>query len=223
MDTFNGRMDTPRKTRASTILEGGIEALAQFASDVSHGETTPQYWMSYLSKPLDEQNEACQNIIRRADSILNTAMETAYPIQIVKICQLYGFSVFGRYLHQNMAGFIISQLGPYKNYGTNRVIIVNQMDPLGKRRYTIAKELAHYLLFSEQCTLFVHRDIGQEDEEDSQAALFALNLLMPEDMVYSALSSVRLMDTEKISYIAGAFAVSPAAAEAQLKRLGILI
>lgn len=220
---INHHMKLPRKTRGSVILDGGIEKLAQFASDITQGETTPRFWINWLNKPVDEPTKDQLDIQCANEALLNTGKKT-YPIQVTEICQNYGFTIFEEYLNKDLLGLIVSQCEPYQNYGTNKVIIVNLQHPLGQRRFSIAKELGHYLLFCEPGDmLFVHRDIGLNDEEEQSAALFALNLLMPEATVYTALANKpNLSAFETICFVADAFAVTHDAAYTQLERLGII-
>ena len=167
------------------------------------------------------------------DEILTKAREfcqkhgiDSYPVNIVELCVQQGISVFEKYLPKDVSGFIVIQDENFKDYKCNKLIVVNLLDPASRRRFNIAHELAHYILHKKSDdSLFAHRDAGQNGGIETEANIFASNILMPRDVVESAISEVgswwqnALLDSDKIDYIAEKFAVSNAAAKVCLEQL----
>lgn len=172
----------------------------------------------------------------RKEDIINKAKEFCiennvndYPVRIIDLCKAYGISVFEKYLPENVSGYIVIQSKEFRDYNTNKVIVVNLSDSASRRRFTIAHELAHFLLHKkEDETLFAHRDAGQNGGIEHEANIFASNILMPEELVRKALNDIdadnwgELFNSTKIDYIARCFAVSSSAAEVRLKQLKLI-
>lgn len=151
-----------------------------------------------------------------------------YPVKIVQICENYDIKVFEQYLPPEVSGFIVIQEENFKFYDTNKLIVVNLSDSARRRRFTIAHELAHYILHREKDQpIYAHRDAGQYGGIETEANLFASNILMPENLVKDALSHFEsdawgeVPFFEKISFIADEFAVSEQAAQVRLEQLGV--
>jgi Zn-dependent peptidase ImmA (M78 family) len=165
-----------------------------------------------------------KDVIQKAKDFCIENSVTDYPVNIVGLCEQRNISVFETYLPEDVSGFIVIQKDNYKHYGTNRVIVVNLSDSASRRRFTIAHELAHFILHrKEEDPLYAHRDAGQNSRIEQEANIFASNILMPEDLVLDAIEHSEYSDLNIISpeYIAQAFAVSRSAAEVRLKQLGI--
>lgn len=165
-------------------------------------------------------------IIKKAKDFCDTHHIDNYPVNIVSLCASHGITVFEEYLPPNVSGFIVVQKENFAKYGTNRVIVVNFADSANRRRFTIAHELAHYLLHSKDDQVFAHRDAGQNGGIENEANIFASNILMPEELVKKALSQIddiaRIAPPSlKANYISLNFAVSIPAAKVRLSQLGI--
>lgn len=151
-----------------------------------------------------------------------------YPVHIVDLCKQYGIDVFEKYLTPGVSGFIVIQEENFKDYGSNHVIVANLHDSASRRRFTIAHELAHFILHKKPDeALFAHRDAGQTNYMEYEANTFAANILMPEDLVKDVLSQIESEDGElfistKIRCVSDAFAVSTAAARVRLEQLKMI-
>ena len=144
------------------------------------------------------------------------------------MCVRYGFKVFEEYLPKDVSGFIVSQQDCFKDYGANKVIVVNLADSARRRRFTIAHELAHYILHKNQSEIiYAHRDAGQTGGIETEANIFASNILMPEELVRQALNELMCSGNcvptiaEKANHISNQFAVSIPAARVRLEQLHI--
>lgn len=169
-----------------------------------------------------------KDVIQKAKNFCQEHNISNYPVNIVNLCSQNGLKVFEEYLPNDVSGFIVVQPDDFENYKTGKLIVVNLSDIPKRRRFTIAHELAHYILHKqESATLYAHRDAGQHGGIETEADTFASNILMPENLVRIAIkrleseSRVKLPLSMKISYISNEFAVSLEAARIRLENLGI--
>lgn len=161
----------------------------------------------------------------------NHSINTA-PVEIIKICNDLGIEVFETYLNDGVSGLIIVDNKPWEQYeNAQQFIIVNLMENPARRRFTIAHELAHYVLHRNGNVLYAHRDIVEEGNKpnkiESEANYFAANILMPEDMVRQVVESIQgkywgkipnFVLTKELSDI---FLVSESAANVRLRQLDL--
>lgn len=171
-------------------------------------------------------------IIKRAEEFCNQHHINKYPVNIVDICNNLGIKVFEEYLPANVSGFIgIDSLEKsfQTKYKTDAVIVVNLADSAKRRRFTIAHELAHYVLHKgEDEKLYAHRDVVDTPQRgiEREANIFASNILMPKELVEHALDILQeemIFSTfeEKVEYIADHFKVSKQAARVRLEELAV--
>lgn len=169
-----------------------------------------------------------EKVIERARQFCSENRIVDYPVNIVGICENYQIKVFEEYLPSDVSGFIIAQKDSFGKYGTNKLIVANLADSARRRRFTIAHELAHYILHrSESDEVYAHRDAGENGGLETEANVFASNILMPEPLVRRVLGE--LEDEEwgyipfsvKAKYVADSFAVSVPAAQVRLEQLRI--
>lgn len=169
-----------------------------------------------------------EKIIQRATEFCAENDIKSYPVNIVEICSRYGFKVFEEYLPTGVSGFVVVHKENFDKYDTNRLIVVNLLDSARRRRFTIAHELAHFILHGENGEVYAHRDAGQNGGIENEANVFASNILMPKELIESALSHLEdevwgeIPASVKVSYIANNFAVSLPAARVRLEQLGLL-
>ena len=169
-----------------------------------------------------------KRILQRAKQFCEENGINDFPVNIVELCERQGIKVFEEYLPHNVSGFIVIQDKNFLGYNSNRVIVVNLSDSAKRRRFTIAHELAHYILHrSETGSLYAHRDAGQNGGIETEANLFASYILMPTELVLKALKEFEkafyggLTLEDKIIYISNLFAVSESAAQVRLSQLNI--
>ena len=174
------------------------------------------------------QNE----IIRKAEKFCAENGIADFPVKIVKICNENGLQVFEEYLEPGVSGVIVVDDKKWEKYGCNQFILVNLADSAARRRFTIAHELAHFLLHRNQNNLYAHRDYTDkgvvQPKIEREANLFAANVLMPEILVREAVEEIRsntwgiLPNFVLTREIADYFVVSESAAEVRLKQLEII-
>lgn len=169
------------------------------------------------------------DVVRRAKEFCLEHSIEEYPVRIVDLCKKMGISVFEEYLPEDVSGFIVIQEEPFHDYNSGKVIVVNLSDSAERRRFTIAHELAHYILHrDDNQSLYAHRDAGQNGGIEREANIFASNILMPEDLVRSFMDEMedeapgKLFDSYKVILLADQFAVSKPAAEVRLKELKLI-
>lgn len=166
-------------------------------------------------------------VVERAREFCKQYEINEYPVKIIEICKSLGLSVFERYLPENVSGFIVVQSENFMDFNTNQLIAVNQYDNPRRKRFTIAHELAHFVLHKGDNALYAHRDAGQHDRAETEANLFASVILMPEELVHDSIDALGQDEWEdlgsylKPQYIASEFSVSYDAAAIRLKQLGL--
>jgi len=155
-----------------------------------------------------------------------------FPVEIIKICNKLGLKVFEEYLEPDVSGMIIVDEKPWERYGTNKFIVVNLSELAARRRFTIAHELAHYVLHKEGNVLYAHRDMvgnsGFRSSIEREANYFAANILMPEKLVEDKVRDIEaevwgaVPEFVLIREIADNFAVSESAAKVRLRQLDLI-
>jgi Zn-dependent peptidase ImmA (M78 family) len=123
----------------------------------------------------------------------------------------------------------------YRAAGAAPVIGVNSNNPKVRQRFTIAHELGHLTLHQghdlilERLIRLNFRDATNStasDEEEIEANRFAAELLMPQDFLEHALTTLLqgrpLSDLELVRRLARRFEVSQSAMEYRLTGLGML-
>lgn len=175
----------------------------------------------------------------RQSEVENKALEfcnsngiNSYPVEIIKICNNNGLKVFEEYLPRDLSGLIVVDDKKWAKYDTSQFILVNLADSAVRRRFTIAHELAHYVLHRNGHTLYAHRDGDVEgvikSSIEREANFFAANVLMPEHLIKEKVEDIKhdvwgkVPNFVLIKEIADYFAVSEAAAEVRLKQLDII-
>lgn len=169
---------------------------------------------------------------KRAEDFCKENGITEYPVEIVRVCNENGLKVFEEYLDNNVSGLIVVDEKKWDKYGSNQFISVNLADSAVRRRFTIAHELAHFVLHKKDSKLYAHRDLNGNQEARSsieqEANYFAANILMPAELVKNRVEDVRNEVRGKVpgfvlvKEVADGFAVSESAAEVRLRQLGII-
>lgn len=175
-----------------------------------------------------------KEIKRKVEEFLtDNGMElNAPPTPIVEICNKIGIKVFEVSLPPDVSGLIMTQDEKFENYDSNKIIAANISDSASRKRFTIAHELAHYVLHKEaNKPLYAHRDIiNQVDNKNEQEAnSFASIILMPEDLVRKSIKRLQsnndpytVTSSEMIDQIAKEYSVSRSAAQVRLMKLNII-
>ena len=177
------------------------------------------------------------DVIKKAEEFCKKHKIDKTPVGIVALCEQYGLKVFERVLPIGVSGFIVylpdndnsqTAKGIEAKYGTKKCIVVNSLDKAARRRFTVAHELAHFILHRKSGEeIYAHRDAGHSGTQENEANLFASNILMPEKLVKRAIADLKndywgeVLYSEKVSYIANEFAVSLSAVRVRFDQLGI--
>lgn len=136
----------------------------------------------------------------RASQVLKDNYVIEAPVKVLDIARNYGLLVeevdlgdFGA----NVSGF----LEP-----SREIIYVNKKDSTAKKAFTVAHELAHWLMHAddlEQVSVYYRTPLGAptQDEKEKEANAFAARLLVPKGMLEK-------YKDEEVSTIAKIFGVS---------------
>lgn len=167
-----------------------------------------------------------KEVIAKAKEFCKENNVNDYPVEIVSLCNKFGLKVYEKYLPSDVSGSIVVGSDKFDRYNSGNFIMINLMDSPQRRRFTIAHELAHFILHKEPGqALYAHRDAGQHDQTEVEANIFASYVLMPDELIKDALD--RLEDhrhlplSVKVGYISREFAVSRDAAQVRLAQFGI--
>ena len=116
------------------------------------------------------------------------------PTPIIKIVQDFGFKACkAANMPKDISGNIFVGGNTKKNYGTDKVIIVGDDEPLQHQRFIIAHELAHYLMdyvgsenYKKGKITFsrTYPKINHQSSEEIRADRFAAELLMPKQVFF---------------------------------------
>lgn len=166
--------------------------------------------------------------------ILNQANIRSAPVPVEHIVQQRGIDVrLNNDPQSDVSGFLF--LG-----GERPMIGVNTSQSIVRQRFTIAHEFGHYLLHGFTPSE-VHVDHGFKvmlrdgrssegtDEAEREANLFAAELLMPEDMLHTALQSMSHLSIDDVQVdelldkLARQYNVSKQAMMFRLANLGYLV
>ena len=157
--------------------------------------------------------------------------DTSDEIDVIEIAKKLGFAVGNAVMKDDVDGFIIIQKGAKEILGieTDKLIGVNSERELEWKRFTIAHEIAHYILhYSSQKYkgMYAHRDHkkGKNDIEN-EADYFAANLLMPKDKFtnkYKELEKKGLDRKEIIVLLSAKFVVTQMMTERRIEELGLI-
>lgn len=172
-----------------------------------------------------------RNIKERAEQFCSQNGIVEYPVEIVRICNENGLKVFEEYLGSDVSGLIVLDDKEWPKYETNQFIVVNLAELAERRRFTIAHELAHFVLHRNGSTLYAHRDmangLASRSRIEQEANYFAANILMPEILMREKVQDIKekawgsLSDYTLIRELADSFVVSKSAVEIRLKQLRI--
>jgi len=145
----------------------------------------------------------------------------ARPVDVGKLAEELGFIVRRERFEDTLSGFYAAKY---------RVIAVNKLQPPTRQRFTIAHEIGHAILHTDENALFmddssVHlrQSNVPVDAREIEANRFAAELLMPESQVYALVSNpIEIYEEGVVALLAREFEVSPQAFTARLVELGLV-
>lgn len=165
--------------------------------------------------------------VKAAEEVLDSLGNYALPIDIESLITSRNISVTYEIFPEDLSGVLV------KSSKGGVQIGVNARHSETRQRFTLAHELAHYLL-KHQGDLFVDHSVFRRDNRSSlaidqyeiDANQFAAEILMPRDRVrteFRKIYSTENIDIERtIKKLAKLFFVSPKAMEYRLVNLNLI-
>jgi Zn-dependent peptidase ImmA (M78 family) len=162
----------------------------------------------------------------KAEKLLIDADCFRVPVDINKCAAYLNVKVEGLTLEDNVSGFFI-------NKDNSLLIGYNVNESPRRKNFTIAHELAHYVLHAKDSPLFIdknnyklYRDTNSSSGEiikEIEANAFAAALLMPKKLITEKMDSLSEENKNSlIKTLANFFVVSPQAMGIRLVNLGII-
>lgn len=163
---------------------------------------------------------------RRAQALLREAGVRHEPVDVAALAHHLGLSITEEAFEESTSGVLVVR-------ADQAVIGVNKRHPRRRQRFTIAHELAHYVLHRHAAHVFVdstltfYRDKASAegiDRQEIEANAFAAELLMPEDLLrqLSSGQELDLYDDIAVAKLATRFDVSEQALTIRLMNLKLV-
>ena len=160
-------------------------------------------------------NETLENIAQQVLNETNTF--DGQCTQIIKLARALGINVFtADILDSDVSGILKIEDGEYNIY-------IEKKQPATRQRFTIAHEIAHYILHRDlinrqQGSVLYRKDFNSNTPVESQANTLAAALLMPRNEIIKAWKTLN-----NIQDVASCFQVSTQAAYIRLNKLGVIV
>ena len=151
-------------------------------------------------------------MINKEDIKIIKDNQNSCPIRITAITEEYGIDVYNLSMSSNISGAIIKE-------GDKYVIYVNDKHPKNRQRFTIAHEIAHYILHKEKIgdnltdNAMYRSKLSNVFER--QANILASEILMPVNFVMQFIE-----ENKSVSEMASLFKVSEGAMRIRLRQGG---
>ncbi len=166
-----------------------------------------------------------RRIREKVDHLLKQSRITKPPVPVEKIAEILGLDVRFAPLEGDLSGALVRE-------GGEVYIGVNSLHHSNRRRFTIAHEIAHYVLH-EGVTLQLDKDfrINWRDNDSSKAVnpeemeanRFAAEMLMPTRFVVKDIEALRNVDQQALDAMARRYKVSTQAMRIRLGNFGFLV
>lgn len=151
-------------------------------------------------------------MINKEDIKIIKDNQKSCPVRITAITEEYGIDVYNSSMSRNISGAIIKE-------GDKYVIYVNDKHPKNRQRFTIAHEIAHYILHKEKIgdnltdNAMYRSKLSNVFER--QANILASEILMPVNFVMQFIE-----ENKSVSEMASLFKVSEGAMRIRLRQGG---
>lgn len=141
------------------------------------------------------------------------------PVRLPEVARALGVSVKAATLGPGISG----EIRPTPD-GAGYVIRINRHDPPKRQRFTVAHELAHFILHRDEIGNGIEDDVlyrsGLSDRREQQANRLAADILMPEGLLDEAKEAAEEKGVGDIHlYLADLFGVSEAAMRIKVDQL----
>lgn len=137
----------------------------------------------------------------------------AVPVNVNAAASYLGLQVAEEIMDDDLSGYLEHRNGTW-------YVGVNALHHRNRRRFTIAHEIAHYVLHRRDASSFhdntFARRANSHDRMEQEADRFAAELLMPEGAVRQSIAN----GVTSVTALADAFGVSALAMKFRLKKLG---
>jgi Zn-dependent peptidase ImmA (M78 family) len=136
--------------------------------------------------------------------------QDAPPVRLAELARALGVSVKAATLAPGISG----EIRPNGDGGF--IIRINRHDPPKRQRFTVAHELAHFLIHRDEIGNGIEDDVlyrsGLSDRREQQANRLAADILMPEDLLNDAREAAEEKGVGDVAlYLSDQFGVSEAA------------
>ena len=170
-------------------------------------------------------NERLEELQKQAEDLVQEAGITTIPVPVEAVAKHLGIEVDEADLGEECSGMLV-------RHGDSAVIGVHAGHHEHRQRFTIAHEIAHYILHSEEAYIdeHLHIDLRSNNpgsatkQEEDEANRFAGALLMPADQVRKAFAEQRVDPSrdDEIPEMAKRFKVSVQAMTKRLMHLDLI-
>ena len=162
----------------------------------------------------------------RAAQQLLKAIGSSVPVDVYEVAQHLGIEVYDQELEDSVSGMLVIE-------DDHAIIGVNAAHPAHRKRFTIAHEIAHFILHRSASSVFIdgssvfYRDESSSEgsrAQEIEANAFAAELLMPAGVIKARLNNqpVDVFDDLLLHQLATEYHVSAQALTIRLTRLGLL-
>jgi hypothetical protein len=139
------------------------------------------------------------------------------PVKLATIAGALGLPVRAATLAPGISG----EIRPSEEAPAGFVIRVNRHDSNRRQRFTVAHEIAHYLIHRNQIGSGIRDDVlyrsNLSDRREAEANRLAADILMPDDLMSEWIKRARAFKAEDVvTYLADRFEVSEAAMKIRL-------
>lgn len=143
--------------------------------------------------------------------------QTEAPIKLSSLAKSLGLKVLATSLPDGISG----EIRPDPERGGSFIIRVNSKDSARRQRFTVAHEIAHFLLHRDQIGNGISDDVlyrsSLSSTREAQANRLAADILMPEALVSTWLDRAKALPVDDIvGFLADKFNVSNAAMKIRL-------
>jgi len=163
---------------------------------------------------------------RKAEDLIRSVGVTSAPVPIEKIAKKLGAELRFEPFEGELSGMV------HRPKKTAAIIGINSLHPKTRQRFTIAHEIAHLVLHSDEEFHVDNRYLGFRNDRSSQAIddreieanQFAAALLMPQTLVFSDVGVLPddIEPEQAVEELAAKYQVSQQAMTIRLHALGIL-
>lgn len=162
-----------------------------------------------MSKEWDRLSNETKDAIR--------AHQTELPIKLSALARELGVELLASTLGVGISG----EIRPSEQDPHRYVVRVNRHDASRRQRFTVAHELAHYLLHRDQIGSGLKDDVlyrsRLSDWREAEANRLAADILMPQSLVNEWLDNAKLLNVDDVvGYLADQFDVSEASMRIKL-------